>query len=143
VKKRSILLAIVGAAGAAAALAKAPGLSDWIARTVLHRGGETPLDPVPAEPVAADADADPTEPVTANGDLRLSLRARLAESAAGEVAAPAAAVAAANAEAATDAVIVDRPEEDPVDAARARVRAKARAARARLSEAPADLDVDD
>ncbi len=124
--KKRIIVGVAGAVGAAFALAGREGTREWVARTVLRRTDRHHYEDLT---VAPDVDLD--EPAAVTDDLRLSLRARLAESA---VAEGLASVAAANADAAHETVTVDRPEEDPVDVARARVRAKARAARARLSE---------
>jgi hypothetical protein len=122
-----MVVGVAGALGAVVALVGREGTRDWLARRVLAR-----TDRHHYESVSHEAEPVPVEEATSEAeDLRLSLRARLAESAAAE---GLASVAAANADAAQEAATVDRPEDDPVDVARARVRAKARAARARLSE---------
>ena len=127
-KTRSILFALVGAAGAAAVLARTPGTADWLRRTLGSGGDRHHYETDTVEDVAVP---DEAEAPSSTADLRLSLRARLAESANAERLDQ---VSTANAEAAAETAVIDRTEDDPVESARARVRAKARDARARLTD---------
>jgi hypothetical protein len=122
-RRGSIITMALGAAGATAALVASPGTYEWLRRvtgrsTDRHHYETDFAVEDPADPGLAD------EPAVETDDLRLSLRARLAESS-GDV-------GAANAEA-SEGEGVDE-EVDEVAASRARVRAKAREARARISE---------
>jgi hypothetical protein len=128
VGKRVILWA-AGAAAAVAALVALPGLRDWLMRVTGRRTdrrhyeteGPEAFDDIAADDAAGEAD-----------ELRLSLRARLAESGSAQDVDE---VVAANAGAA-EAEATDGSPSDTVDEARARVRAKAREARKRLTETP-------
>jgi hypothetical protein len=119
--KRSILWAAAGAVGAAAALVAAPGTYEWLERVTGRSDDRRHYETEPAEPLAVEPEPAVTE------DLRLSLRARLAESAAEEIAT----VGEANAEAAGGV------RADPVEVARARVRSKAASARERITRGTA------
>lgn len=116
---RSIIILATGAAGAAAALVVSPGTYEWLRRSTGRVSGRHHYETEIAEHEYAEA-----EPQGETDDLRMSLRARLAESA-GDV-------ESANADAsAADGVAEDV---DEVAASRARVRAKAREARAKISD---------
>ena len=121
-RRGSIITMALGAAGATAALVASPGSYEWLRRVT---GRETDRHHYETEIELEDAsdlslaDEAPVE----TDDLRLSLRARLAESA-GEV-------GVTNAEAAESDGVTE--EVDEVSASRARVRAKAREARARIA----------
>jgi hypothetical protein len=123
---RSIFILSAGAAGATAALVASPGTYEWLRRVAgrtsdrHHYETDLAVEDL-GELGVEDADVD-------TDDLRLSLRARLAESA-GDV-------VEANAEAADGEGITE--EFDEVAISRARVRAKAREARARLQSEPAE-----
>jgi hypothetical protein len=111
----------VGAAGATAALVASPGTYEWLRRvtgraTDRHHY-ETELEVEDLGEIGLGDEAS-----VETDDLRLSLRARLAESA-GDV-------GAVNAEASASEGVAE--EVDEVAASRARVRAKAREARARI-----------
>ena len=121
-RMRSIILVTTGAAGAAAALVASPGTYEWLRRATGRASDRHHYETELAEHEYADADLEESDGET--DDLRLSLRARLAESA-GDV-------EASNADAsAADGVAEDV---DEIAATRARVRAKAREARARISD---------
>ena len=123
---RSIFILSAGAAGATAALIASPGTYEWLRRATgrvsdrHHYETELAVEDL-GELGLEDADVD-------TDDLRLSLRARLAESA-GDV-------VEANAQAAEGEGVTE--EVDEVAISRARVRAKAREARARLAPDPSD-----
>jgi hypothetical protein len=111
----------VGAAGATAALVASPGTYEWLRRvtgraTDRHHY-ETELEVEDLGEIGLGDEAS-----VETDDLRLSLRARLAESA-GDV-------GAVNAEASASEGVAE--EVDEVAASRARVRAKAREAQARI-----------
>jgi len=111
----------VGAAGATAALVASPGTYEWLRRvtgraTDRHHY-ETELEVEDLGEIGLGDEAS-----VETDDLRLSLRARLAESA-GDV-------GAVNAEASASEGVAE--DVDEVAASRARVRAKAREARARI-----------
>ena len=122
-RRGSIITLALGAAGATAALVASPGTYEWLRRvtgrsTDRHHYETDFAFEDPGDHGLAD------EPAVETDDLRLSLRARLAESG-GDV-------GVANTEA-SEGDVVDE-EIDEVAASRARVRAKAREARARISE---------
>jgi len=122
-RRGSIITLALGAAGATAALVASPGTYEWLRRvtgrsTDRHHYETDFAVEDPGDHGLAD------EPAVETDDLRLSLRARLAESG-GDV-------GVANTEAAEGDVVDE--EIDEVAASRARVRAKAREARARISE---------
>jgi hypothetical protein len=128
VGKRAILWATVGAAGVAAALVAKPGTYDWLMRVSGRRSDRHHYETDVAESIddeALDEEAN---------ELRLSLRARLAES---QTAPEVGDVVEANAMAAGQGA-ADGGEQSAVDDARARVRAKAREARKRLTDAAED-----
>jgi len=122
-RRGSIITLALGAAGATAALVASPGTYEWLRRVT---GRSTDRHHYETDFAVEDPGdlglAD--EPAVETDDLRLSLRARLAESG-GDV-------GVANTEAAEGDVVDE--EIDEVAASRARVRAKAREARARISE---------
>ncbi len=121
---RSIIILATGAAGAAAALVASPGTYEWLRRSTGRVSDRHDYEAEIAEHEYADAELQ-AEPPGETDDLRMSLRARLAESASD--------VGVSNADAsAFDGVAEDV---DEVAASRARVRAKARAARAKISHA--------
>ena len=124
---RSIFILSAGAAGATAALIASPGTYEWLRRAT---GRASDRHHYETEPAIEDLDDLGIEDADVDtDDLRLSLRARLAESA-GDV-------VEANSEAAEGEGVTE--EVDEVAISRARVRAKAREARARLaSEADAE-----
>ncbi len=123
--KRSLVLMAAGAAGAAAALVAAPGAYEALRRLSRRGSDRHHYENEVREYRVDDDDGGETAEVGDTDALRLSLRARLAESAA------APSVVAANA-AAAGSDGVDEPA-DPVEEARSRVRAKARAARDRIA----------
>jgi hypothetical protein len=121
-RRGSIITMALGAAGATAALIASPGTYEWL-RRVTGRGSdrhhyETELAVEDLDDLGVGDEAS-----VETDDLRLSLRARLAESA-GDV-------GAVNAEASESEGVAE--EVDEVAASRARVRAKAREARARIA----------
>jgi len=120
-RRGSMITLAVGAAGATAALVASPGTYEWLRRvtgraTDRHHY-ETELEVEDLGEIGLGDEAS-----VETDDLRLSLRARLAESA-GDV-------GAVNAEASASEGVAE--EVDEVAASRARVRAKAREARARI-----------
>src|SRR5262249_50683030 len=118
----SIITMALGAAGATAALVASPGTYEWLRRVT---GRQTDRHHYEADLAVEDLGdlALGEEAAVETDDLRLSLRARLAESA-GDV-------GAVNAEASeSDGVSEDI---DEISASRARVRSKAREARARIA----------
>jgi hypothetical protein len=120
---RSIIILTTGAAGAAAALVASPGTYEWLRRATGRTSDRHHYESDFAEHEYADADLH-TEPQGETDDLRMSLRARLAESA-GDV-------EASNADASAGGGVAE--DVDEVAASRARVRAKAREARAKISD---------
>lgn len=124
-RRGSIITMALGAAGATAALVASPGTYEWLRRVT---GRETDRHHYESDFEAGDVDdlALMDDAAVETDDLRLSLRARLAESA-GEV-------GSTNAASSESDGITE--EIDEVSVSRARVRAKAREARARLSEQP-------
>ena len=121
---RSIIILTTGAAGAAAALVASPGTYEWLRRATGRVSDRHHYETEITEAEYADVDLGEESPAETD-DLRLSLRARLAESA-GDV-------EVANSDAsAGDGVAEDV---DEIAASRARVRAKAREARAKISDA--------
>ena len=120
-RRGSMITLAVGAAGATAALVASPGTYEWLRRvtgraTDRHHY-ETELEVEDLGEIGLGDEAS-----VETDDLRLSLRARLAESA-GDV-------GAVNAEASASEGVAE--DVDEVAASRARVRAKAREARARI-----------
>jgi len=120
-RRGSMITLAVGAAGATAALVASPGTYEWLRRvtgraTDRHHY-ETELEVEDLGEIGLGDEAS-----VEHDDLRLSLRARLAESA-GDV-------GAVNAEASASEGVAE--DVDEVAASRARVRAKAREARARI-----------
>jgi hypothetical protein len=131
---RSLVMAAAGAAGAAAVLAASPGTYDRLRRRLgLVEGREHFENELPD----GAHDAHPSEP--GGADLRLSLRARLAQDLEVEQ-------AAAAAEPAPAAATASRPARDravtreQLRGARERLEAKAAAAAAAL-DAPGDPNV--
>jgi hypothetical protein len=124
VRIRSIIILTTGAAGAAAALVASPGTYEWLRRATGRGSDRHHYETEVAEHEYADAEFA-TEPQGETDDLRMSLRARLAESA-GDV-------EASNADASVAEGVAE--DVDEVAASRARVRAKAREARAKISDA--------
>jgi hypothetical protein len=124
VRFRSIILLTTGAAGAAAALVASPGTYEWLRRATGRVSDrhhyETQLGEHEYDEPAVQA-----EPEGETDDLRMSLRARLAESA-GDV-------EASNADASVAEGVAE--DVDEIAASRARVRAKAREARDKISDA--------
>jgi hypothetical protein len=118
---RSIIILTTGAAGAAAALVASPGTYEWLRRATGRASDRHHYETEIAEHEYAEPH---DEPAIETDDLRMSLRARLAESA-GDV-------EASNAEASAGGGVAD--DVDEVAASRARVRAKAREARAKISD---------
>jgi len=121
-RRGSMITLAVGAAGATAALVASPGTYEWLRRvtgraTDRHHY-ETELEVEDLGEIGLGDEAS-----VETDDLRLSLRARLAESA-GDV-------GAVNAEASASEGAAE--DVDEVAASRARVRAKAREARARIA----------
>jgi hypothetical protein len=123
-----LIVVVMGVAAAVGAFVALPGFRAWVLRVTGRRS-----DREYYEDVAAEDAPLPEEDAGETDDLRLSLRARLAESGpAPEVED----VVAANAGAAEAA---DAPEATTtIDEARARVRAKARDAKRRLTETADD-----
>ena len=121
---RSIFILSAGAAGATAALIASPGTYEWLRRATGRASDRHHYETELAVEDLGDLGDDDADVDT--DDLRLSLRARLAESA-GDV-------VEANAEAAEGEGVTE--EVDEVAISRARVRAKAREARARLTSEP-------
>ena len=121
-RRGSMITMTLGAAGATAALVASPGTYEWLRRLTgratdrHHYETELELEDLADLSLAEDASVE-------TDDLRLSLRARLAERA-GEV-------GVTNAEAAESDGVTE--EVDEVSVSRARVRAKAREARARIA----------
>jgi hypothetical protein len=128
---RSILILGAGAAGATAALIASPGTYEWLRRASGRASDRHHYETEPAVEDLGHVGLDDGDVDT--DDLRLSLRARLAESA-GDV-------VEANAEAAVGEGVTE--EVDEVAISRARVRAKAREARARLQSDPAAEPADE
>ncbi len=124
VRMRSIIILTTGAAGAAAALVASPGTYEWLRRAAGRSSDRHHYETEIAEHDYADAELH-TEPEGETDDLRMSLRARLAESA-GDV-------EVTNADASAAEGVAE--DVDEVAASRARVRAKAREARAKISDA--------
>jgi hypothetical protein len=120
---RSIIILTTGAAGATAALVASPGTYEWLRRATGRTSDRHHYETEFAEQEYAEAELH-AEPEGETDDLRMSLRARLAESA-GDV-------EASNAEASAGGGVAD--DVDEVAASRARVRAKAREARAKISD---------
>jgi len=120
-RRGSIITLALGAAGATAALVASPGTYEWLRRATgratdrHHYETELAVEDLGEIGLGDEASAE-------TDDLRLSLRARLAESA-GDV-------GAVNAEASESEGVAE--DVDEVAASRARVRAKAREARARI-----------
>ena len=123
VRIRSIIILTTGAAGAVVALVASPGTYEWLRRATGRVSDRHHYETDVPERV--DAEVELHEPQAGTDDLRMSLRARLAESA-GDV-------EAANADASTGDGVAE--DVDEIAASRARVRAKAREARARISDA--------
>jgi hypothetical protein len=123
VRIRSIIILTTGAAGAAAALVASPGTYEWLRRATGRVSDRHHYETEFAGHEYADAELQ-EEPQGETDDLRMSLRARLAESA-GDV-------EASNADASAAAGVAE--DVDEVAASRARVRAKAREARAKISD---------
>jgi hypothetical protein len=121
-RRGSIIMLALGAAGATAALVASPGTYEWLRRVT---GRETDRHHYESDLAVEDlGDLGLAEEASVEtDDLRLSLRARLAESA-GDV-------GAVNAEASESEGVGE--DADEVSASRARVRAKAREARARIA----------
>lgn len=124
VRIRSILILTTGAAGAAAVLVASPGTYEWLRRATGRVSDRHHYETELTEHEYADAEPQ-AEPEGDTDDLRMSLRARLAESA-GDV-------EASNADASVAEGVAE--DVDEVAASRARVRAKAREARAKISDA--------
>ncbi len=124
VRIRSIIILTTGAAGAAAALVASPGTYEWLRRATGRVSDRHHYETEIAEHEFAEVELE-TEPQGETDDLRMSLRARLAESA-GDV-------EASNADASVAEGVAE--DVDEVAASRARVRAKAREARAKISDA--------
>jgi hypothetical protein len=124
VRIRSIIILTTGAAGAAAALVASPGTYEWLRRAAGRSSDRHHYETEPAEHEYAAADLH-AEPQGETDDLRMSLRARLAESA-GDV-------ESSNSDASAAEGMAE--DVDEVAASRARVRAKAREARAKISDA--------
>ena len=124
VRIRSILILTTGAAGAAAALVASPGTYEWLRRATGRVSDRHHYETELTEHEYADAELQ-AESEGETDDLRMSLRARLAESA-GDV-------EASNADASVAEGVAE--DVDEVAASRARVRAKAREARAKISDA--------
>lgn len=124
VRIRSIIILTTGAAGAAAALVASPGTYEWLRRATGGVSDRHHYETEIGEHEYADAEL-PAEPEGETDDLRMSLRARLAETA-GDV-------EASNADASVAAGVAE--DVDEIAASRARVRAKAREARAKISDA--------
>jgi hypothetical protein len=124
VRIRSIIILTTGAAGAAAALVASPGTYEWLRRATGRASDRHHYETDVTEHEFADGELQ-EEPAAETDDLRMSLRARLAESA-GDV-------EAANSEASTGGGVAE--DVDEIAASRARVRAKAREARAKISDA--------
>jgi gas vesicle protein len=124
VRMRSIIILTTGAAGAAAALVASPGTYEWLRRATGRASDRHHYESDTTEVEYADVDLG-DEAQAETDDLRLSLRARLAESA-GDV-------EAANSDASTGEGVAE--DVDEIAASRARVRAKAREARAKISDA--------
>lgn len=124
VRIRSILILATGAAGATAALVVSPGTYEWLRRATGRVSDRHHYETELTEHEYAEAEPQ-AEPEGETDDLRMSLRARLAESA-GDV-------EASNAEASVAEGVAE--DVDEVAASRARVRAKAREARAKISDA--------
>lgn len=120
---RSIMILTTGAVGAAAALVASPGTYEWLRRAT-GRVSDRHHYESEIEHEYAEAELQ-AEPEGDTDDLRMSLRARLAESA-GDV-------EASNADASVAEGVAE--DVDEVAASRARVRAKAREARAKISDA--------
>jgi hypothetical protein len=118
---RRLIIIIGGVVAAVAAYLALPGFRSWVLRLTGRRSDREYYEDVEAEPVAPEDAAGETD------ELRLSLRARLAESG---PAPDVEDVAAAN----SGAAEAGPPEATTIDEARARVRAKARDAKRRLTE---------
>jgi hypothetical protein len=128
---RSIFILSAGAAGATAALIASPGTYEWLRRVSGRTSDRHHYETELAVEDLGDLGLDDGDVDT--DDLRLSLRARLAESA-GDV-------VEANAQAAEGEGVTE--EVDEVAISRARVRAKAREARARLASDPSAEPADE
>jgi hypothetical protein len=118
---RRLIIIIGGVVAAVAAFLALPGFRSWVLRVTGRQSDREYYEDAAAEPAVAEEAGAETD------ELRLSLRARLAE--------PGPApdvedVAAAN----SGAAEADPPEATTIDEARARVRAKARDAKRRLTE---------
>lgn len=124
VRIRSIIILTTGAAGAAAALVASPGTYEWLRRATGRVSDRHHYETEIGEREYAEPEF-PAEPDGETDDLRMSLRARLAESA-GDV-------ETSNADASVAAGVAE--DVDEIAASRARVRAKAREARAKISDA--------
>jgi hypothetical protein len=118
---RRLIIIIGGVVAAVAAFLALPGFRSWVLRVTGRRTDREYYEEMAPEPVVAEDAAAETD------ELRLSLRARLAESG---PAPDVEDVAAAN----TGAAEADPPEATTIEEARARVRAKARDAKRRLTE---------
>jgi hypothetical protein len=129
--RRGILWAAGGAAAAAVALALSPATYAWLRRVAGREDDrehyEDPGVAVDGHDSAGGADDGPDEA------LRMSLRARLAESAAAEAALSD--VGDENAAASGLDAPLDRPDDGEVATARERMRARTRNARRRIADA--------
>jgi hypothetical protein len=121
-RRGSIITMALGAAGATAALVASPGTYEWLRRVTGRDTDRHHYESDFAVEDLGDLGLDDEASVETD-DLRLSLRARLAESG-GDV-------GVVNAEA-SESDGIDDDDVDQVSASRARVRAKAREARARI-----------
>jgi hypothetical protein len=132
--RRGILWAAGGAAAAAAVLTLSPGTYAWLRRLAGHDDDRDHYEDAAAA-FDAGADADAVDDGDAGPDegLRMSLRARLAESAAAEAAL--ADVREENAAASGLEAPLDRPDDGEVASARERMRTRTREARRRIADA--------
>jgi hypothetical protein len=130
--RRGILWAAGGAAAAAAVLTLSPGTYAWLRRLAGHGDDR---DHYEDAATAFDAGAEAADDGGAGPDegLRMSLRARLAESAAAEAAL--ADVREENAAASGVVAPLDRPDDGEVASARERMRTRTRDARRRIADA--------
>jgi hypothetical protein len=130
--RRGILWAAGGAAATAAVLTLSPGTYAWLRRLAGHEDDrehyeDAALASDGGAASASEADDGPDE------GLRMSLRARLAESAAAEAAL--AEVREENAAASGLEAPPDRPDDGEVTSARERMRTRSRDARRRIADA--------
>lgn len=130
--RRGILWAAGGAAAAAAVLTLSPGTYAWLRRLAGHDDDRDHYEDAGLGSDGADAGVDATNDGPDEG-LRMSLRARLAESAAAEAAL--ADVQQENAAASGLDAPLDRPDDGDVASARERMRTRTREARRRIAEA--------